>query len=301
MSIIIPVYNGENTIRRAIDSAISQHFDDSEILVVNDGSTDGTASVLKHYGSKIRVIDQPNRGPAAARNVGVASARGRYLAFLDADDVWLPGRLAKCLFALEKSPSAVLSYCDYYWSEAEEGELRLGSCGPSPSHRQMLLDNVGIFPSITTVRRNPFEKCGGFYEGFSRPSCEDSFLWIVLREQGHFEHIPEPLVEYHCQPIIERALKWEPGRALFESLLRQRYGAAAKPMIKQVRRFYGFYILQAGVQRLDNGSPRDGLRLIALALRIRPMLLSNFPAYALNPKNLRRLSRLVVYKSSPSA
>jgi glycosyltransferase involved in cell wall biosynthesis len=292
VSTIIPVYNGEKTIARAIDSAKEQHFSDSEIIVVNDGSTDETSRVLERYGSTIRVINQLNRGPAAARNTGAAVARGRYLAFLDADDEWLPGRLSKSVLSLEKTPNTVLSYCDYFTIEAPEGEPYLTSRGSPRSHREMLEVNVGIVPSIATVRRGPFEDCGGFCEGFLRPSCEDAFLWILLRERGQFEHIPEPLVRYHCQPLTERVLKWEPGRPLFERLLRQRYGSLAKPLIKETRRFFASHLFRAGMHKLDDGVLGEALQLIALAIRIRPSLLSDIRATAFSSKNLRRMGRL---------
>src|SRR6266849_5630061 len=97
VSAIVPVFNGESTIAAAIDSALNQNFDATEVIVVNDGSTDGTALILRSYGSKIRVIEQSNRGLSAARNAGAAIARGEYLAFLDADDEWLPGKLLRPL------------------------------------------------------------------------------------------------------------------------------------------------------------------------------------------------------------
>src|ERR1700761_16513 len=96
VSIIIPVYNHAATVSQAIDSALGQEFDGSiEIVAVNDGSTDETQEVLDLYRSRIKVVRQANRGNAAARNTAIAHSRGEYLALLDADDIWLPGRLAK--------------------------------------------------------------------------------------------------------------------------------------------------------------------------------------------------------------
>ena len=103
VSAIVPVFNGESTIAAAIDSVLNQNFDATEVIVINDGSTDGTALILRSYGSKIRVIEQSNRGVSAARNAGAAIARGEYLAFLDADDEWLPGKLAKAILALDRN------------------------------------------------------------------------------------------------------------------------------------------------------------------------------------------------------
>jgi glycosyltransferase involved in cell wall biosynthesis len=90
VSVVIPVYNGEGTIAEALDSVFAQRFQDSfEVIVVNDGSTDGTRALLGKYGDRIRVIDQENAGIAAARNAAIRAAAGEYIALLDADDTWM--------------------------------------------------------------------------------------------------------------------------------------------------------------------------------------------------------------------
>ena len=98
VAVLIPVFNGANTVARAIDSALCQRFDgELEVIVVNDGSTDGTAAVLTQYESRIRVLNQQNRGPAHARNAAAALSTAEYLAFLDADDAFMPDKLARIL------------------------------------------------------------------------------------------------------------------------------------------------------------------------------------------------------------
>src|SRR5438093_13378260 len=95
VSVIMPAYNVAWCIGRAIDSVRAQGFRARELIVVNDGSTDGTRTVLESYGGAIKVIDQTNRGMSAARNAGIRKARGTYVAFLDADDWWLPEKLSQ--------------------------------------------------------------------------------------------------------------------------------------------------------------------------------------------------------------
>ena len=112
-SVIIPAYNSAATIGNAIDSAISQEPDSPEIIIVDDGSTDGTSSMLERYRFAVKVIDQKNSGPSVARNAGVAEANGEFVALLDADDTWLPGRLHQTVSAFEKNPKAVMAFCDY--------------------------------------------------------------------------------------------------------------------------------------------------------------------------------------------
>jgi len=112
-SAIIAVYNGEECVARAIDSALAQQIESLEVVVVDDGSRDGTAQVLAGYGDRIRVIGKKsNRGLAAARNIAVDHARGHFLAFLDADDEWLPGRLEKTIAALETHPTTSMAFSD---------------------------------------------------------------------------------------------------------------------------------------------------------------------------------------------
>jgi glycosyltransferase involved in cell wall biosynthesis len=113
VSIIIPVYNNEAFVARAIDSARAQNFLDREIIVVDDGSTDSTALVLSKYGGKIHVLRQNNSGPAAARNRAVTLASGEYLAFLDADDWWPDNKLTLTLRALETHRTAVMAFSGY--------------------------------------------------------------------------------------------------------------------------------------------------------------------------------------------
>ena len=104
VSTIVPAYNAAATIADAIDSAVAQQFDSFEIIVVNDGSTDATANVLDGYGDRIRILQQPNCGAVAARNAASRAACGEYLAFLDADDLWLPEKLKLTVEALDRSP-----------------------------------------------------------------------------------------------------------------------------------------------------------------------------------------------------
>src|SRR5258708_13322743 len=93
VSTVIAAYNAEHTIEQTVDSALAQRCSDHEIVVVNDGSTDTTTTILEKYRGQIRIVDQPNQGAAAARNAGVAQATGRYIAFLNSDNLWLPRTL----------------------------------------------------------------------------------------------------------------------------------------------------------------------------------------------------------------
>ena len=118
VSVTIPVYNRERSVKRAIDSVLAQTFKDIEVVVVDDGSTDGSAEILKSYGDAIRLIQQKNAGVGAARNAALRAAKGKWIAFLDSDDEWRPEKLEQQMKAIEKYNAKVC----YSRCVAEDGQ-----------------------------------------------------------------------------------------------------------------------------------------------------------------------------------
>ncbi len=283
VSTIVPVYNGESTIAAAIDNVLNQNFDATEVIVVNDGSTDGTALILRGYGSKIRVVEQSNRGVSAARNAGAAIARGDYLAFLDADDEWLPGKLAKAVLALDRNAAATLAFSDFI-QIGQDGSLDQPShIGRAPSMDDLLARNWGILPSSVVMRRRVFERCGGFREEFRGPGAgEDAYMCLVAREQGEFVYIPEPLIVHHRPAVVDLLDKYEPGRRIFVELVRDRYGTASKALLKDTQQYFASLALQKALQHLDNG---NWLRALLQSVRV----LSYDPIFFARPQIRSRL------------
>ena len=119
VSVIMPAYNCAAFVNEAIESVLGQDYENKELIVVDDGSTDATAEAIAGFGDRLRVIRQPNRGPAAARNRGVAEARGSYLAFLDGDDVWLPGKLATQMAYVVEHPEVKIVFTGFarWWPQ----------------------------------------------------------------------------------------------------------------------------------------------------------------------------------------
>ena len=111
VSVIIPAYNREKTIRRAVDSALAQTYPSIEIIVVDDGSRDHTAEILLEYGEKLRLIRQKNGGASSARNTGIRAAQGEIIAFLDSDDAWLPHKISRQVALLDRPELAHISCC----------------------------------------------------------------------------------------------------------------------------------------------------------------------------------------------
>jgi glycosyltransferase involved in cell wall biosynthesis len=173
VSVIVPVYNAEHTVARAINSILLQQFDGLEIIAVDDGSTDSSLDVLRAYADRIKIHRQCNRGPAAARNAGARLAVSEYLAFLDADDEWLPGKLRACVDALDASQNAVVAYSDMSDVDGKSFRPIIGS----PTLDYLLSQPFGLSPSATVVRRQTFESCGGFSEQFTGQDLgEDTFM-----------------------------------------------------------------------------------------------------------------------------
>jgi glycosyltransferase involved in cell wall biosynthesis len=292
VSIIIPAYNAESTIGKAIENVLSQSDLDTEIIVVDDGSTDGTPQILERYENSIRVIRQSNAGAAAARNAGVAATKGEYLAFLDADDLWLPGRLSRTLAALQDSPQAVLSFCDYLLVDKCGKVLHRNFVGRAPSHRDLLQGGCPILPSAVTIRRTAYESVGGFNEHLR--AGEDPYLWLVLSERGSFQYVPEQLVLYRYGSAATAFVKYEPSRRTFERLVKARYGSKADGMLRHSDGYFGSLALAGALEEFDQQNFARAATLLRSAISYRAILLFNpkLLAKLFRAHNLRRLAKL---------
>jgi hypothetical protein len=186
-SIVIPAYNSAVYIANALNSVLAQTYINYEIIVVNDGSPDTPAleHVLHPYLSKIRYIRQENRGPSGARNTAIRAARGRYVAFLDSDDLWLPKHLAKQVEALEKDPSLGLVYSN---AVHIEDDYPVGIAFDSTPQSlpvdfdALLQERSTVNTSSAVVSRQALVQAGLFDEQLRR--CEDYDLWLRLAHAG---------------------------------------------------------------------------------------------------------------------
>ena len=186
ISVIIPVYNREQTIRRAVESVLKQTYKDFEIIVIDDGSTDNTVSQLK--GLPVQLISQENRGVSHARNVGIKASKGEYIALLDSDDEWLPQKLEKQI------------QLDSICCHAEEIWIRNGvRVNQMNKHKKgggnQFIPSLGlclISPSSVMLKKEIFEKIGYFREDY--PVCEDYDLWLKLTSLYEIDFIEEPLI-----------------------------------------------------------------------------------------------------------
>jgi glycosyltransferase involved in cell wall biosynthesis len=201
VSVIIPIYNGERYIRETLDSVFAQTYQDYEIVCVDDGSDDGTLAVLHEYGSKIHLIRQTNTGQAGARNASVKQAGGKYLAFLDQDDLWHPEKLEQQVVAMETSPECVLVHCDMDTIDAIGNVIQRNvvSATHVSTHKGLRMTQLvgwdpNIYPSTMLIRRDAFERIGGFD---SELRCgEDIDLMIRLKHEGSFIFLGQSWTQY---------------------------------------------------------------------------------------------------------
>ena len=221
VSCVVPVFNGERYLAEALDSIISQNYHPIEIIVVDDGSTDGSAEVAAGYGNTVTYVCQVNAGPAAARNTGIKSAKGEYLAFLDADDIWVSDKLERQLACLEARPEIGICAGHYqnFWApelKEEEDRLRAQGAGePQP----------GTLPSML-IRRSVFDTVGLLNQELKH---RDSMEWLGRAKDAGIvmETLPGILIyrRLHSSNISREEAAADPSEmlwALKERLDRQR-------------------------------------------------------------------------------
>lgn len=195
VSVIIPAYNAARYLADAIQSALSQTMADLEVIVVNDGSTDGTATVVEGFGSKVQLISQNNRGVASARNAGIDRARGQFLAFLDADDVWLPTKLARQLECFNHDPKLGCAGCSYYVTD-EKLQILSESISAVEGLTGLLLmtSNSSLFSSTFLIPAAVLDVVGQFDPALSTSADWD--LATRIASVYRVDSVAEPLLYY---------------------------------------------------------------------------------------------------------
>src|ERR1700730_14548027 len=237
VSTVLPAYNAERTIGQAIDSALSQAFEGHEVIVINDGSTDSTGAILEKYGNRVQVITQRNRGVSVARNAGIGRSTGKYLAFLDNDDLWLPGKLVTMVQALERNPRASLAFSEYRNIDESGTDIGASTLGHAPSMEEMTTQPLpAIMPSTWLTPRQLFVDIGGFCEAFDGAGAfSDCWILLLLRELGEFVYVSEELALYRVGNGGALGDKYAAGLRVFISLVRARYGAGGETLIRHAK------------------------------------------------------------------
>jgi glycosyltransferase involved in cell wall biosynthesis len=194
ISVVIPTHNRRAHLPTAIDSVLCQSLPACELLVVDDGSSDGTTDWIRQCYPEIKLIRQSNHGVSHARNRAIEQASGNWIALLDSDDRWYPEKLAEQVAALRQNPLARLCHCDEHW-------LRHGKrANPRLRHRKhggdifcQCLQLCCISPSAVLIHRSLFDELGLFDE--SLPACEDYDLWLRISALEAVLYVDKPLLE----------------------------------------------------------------------------------------------------------
>jgi glycosyltransferase involved in cell wall biosynthesis len=205
ISVIIPAYNAAAYIERALRSVLNQTRPADEIIVVDDGSSDNTADILKKYQNQIISIRQPNAGVSAARNTGIRAATGDWVAFLDADDEWLPEKLTKQCQFHQAHPEIKWSSANYYRCHCSKNHRRIEDLSNTPQgiakdtfddYFQAYLAMAKGHTDTMLIRRDVLLEAGLFFE--PQKNIEDDDLWFRLGYMNlRFGFIREPLAVYH--------------------------------------------------------------------------------------------------------
>lgn len=198
VTVVIPNYNYAHYLGESVDSVLEQTYPDIEIIVVDDGSQDGSPKVLESYRDKIRAVFQRNQGVSAARNNGAAAGKGEYIAFLDADDVWLPGKIERQVarFAADQTLGLVHVGVDEMDADGNSLLHRLEGSDGDAVDDLLMLGRKGILGggSGLMVPRTIFDSIGGFDTRLSTSADYDLFVQVALRHKVGF--VPEILLRY---------------------------------------------------------------------------------------------------------
>ena len=271
VTVIIPTYDRAWCLPEAVDSVLAQTRRDFELIVVDDGSGDETRSVLKAYGSRIRVLEQANRGVSAARNLGIRAARGNLLAFLDADDLWQPEKLARQVAFFDRRPGALICQTEEIW-------IRRGvRVNPRRRHRKPSGDIFEaslalclVSPSAVMLRRKLIDTVGFFDENL--PACEDYDLWLRVSARHPVHLIDAPLVikrgghpdQLSRQPGLDRYRIRSLANILDSGLLSADQARAATAVLQKKCRIYA-----AGCRKRGKLEEAEHYETIGLAAKDR--------------------------------
>lgn len=190
VSVIVPAYNAEHYIKEAIDSILNQTYKNLEIIVVNDGSTDNTLSILKEYGGQIKHISQVNKGPSSARNAGIKIAKGEFIAYQDADDISLPKRIEQEVKYLSDNPDLSMVFTGHKVAFLDNPDKKFKIQMPS-HHSTLSLLQHNYIPCTTVMHRKDILSVVGCWN-----ENVDWDLWIRISEKFKIGYIKECLSEY---------------------------------------------------------------------------------------------------------
>ncbi len=201
VSVVIPAYNAEKYLAETIRSVLDQTYNSYEVIVVDDGSSDGTLEVARSFEPRIKALAKSNGGPASARNLAIRNSRGAYIAFLDSDDLWTPDKLERQVALLENNPAVGLTYSEALMFTEDNGERKIGDrigFTLNPSFRSLLFGDY-IPNSTVMIRHACVDKVGLLNESRELIGVEDYEYWMRVAKHFTMVGIPRPLAYYRIR------------------------------------------------------------------------------------------------------
>jgi glycosyltransferase involved in cell wall biosynthesis len=288
VSIVIPAYNAMKYLPETVATVFGQTYEDYEVIIVNDGSTDDVAlwvTELNH--PKVKLISQENQGLSGARNTGINHAQGDYVALLDADDLWHPTKLEKQVKLLDQFPEAGLVYT---WTALmdESGQLTgrfFGAKDEGKVWKKLIEFNVVGCGSVPLIRRICFEQVGLFDRNL-RSFVEDWDLWLRMAPYFDFKVVNEPLVYYRQLPS-SASRNWEAMATSYQIVIEKNFNAAPEEMKYLKARSSGFMTLNLAWKPLQGYTPQP-----KIAAELRRKAIAQYPQIMLS-KEFWKLTVLI--------
>ncbi len=279
VSVVIPTFNHAKLLRRALDSVIAQTFDNWEAIVVNNFSTDETIDVVQSFSDhRIKLINFSNNGViAASRNRGIRSARGKYVAFLDSDDIWYPEKLQKCLDQATLGAQFVCHGERWINNDLSTRDVMYGPA-PRANYLKLLYRGNCISTSATFIETQLLRSINDFDESVEIITAEDYDLWMRLAAANPktvFVH--EILGEFHrltnsASSAVLRNLSSE------KAVLRKHFEQQPKNFSTKLRQRHRLAIAEYGAARQLMNNPKQALRLFFSSLWLSPFVFKIYPA-----------------------
>ena len=300
VSVVVPTYNHSQYVLQALDSAFAQTFGDYEVIVVNDGSPDDTQEVLGPLvtAGQIRYIEQANHGQAAARNVGIAAARGEFIALLDDDDLWPPDKLEWQVEVLRSTPEAVLVYGSAEMMGDQEGGLYPLDNGPRGWVQDVLRYKTFILsPGQALIRRQAIIDAGGFDESIW--GADDWDLYIRMARTASFEYRFRTALKYRLHASNasrdQRRLYDNVYKMLVKNYGPPRQGRGMASWVghgRQSRKAYFAIMLEYAGKMQAQGEYAAARKLVMDALRLWPIALRR-------PAVFHQVTAILLYRRGP--
>jgi glycosyltransferase involved in cell wall biosynthesis len=258
VSVIIPLFNARDVITATLGSVMRQTYRDVEVIVIDDGSTDGSGELVRQFRPPVRYEAQKNAGVAAARNRGIAVSSGEYIALLDHDDLWDERKLEKQVSILDQRPDVGMVTTDVAHIDRDGASMGIIGKGynPDEAFARLFVRGYVPTPSAAMIRKAVLERVGGFDETFRSAGLDDHELWTRIAEHDEIACIPEPLTYHRNRTIQPEPVALE-HRALLIPKLLKRFGQDADKR-RYLLRQQALYLADQGKQLIRQGRRHEG-------------------------------------------